>query len=148
MESQIPDAEAAVRAAETALNSYRQAAQAIDLGFEAQSLLTQVSAIEIELQQLVAQEDELRTRYTSNHPTYQQLLNNRARLEERLETLRGEVGDLPETQREVFNLTRNLELAREVYGEYRKEWGNHAAIPVSDEDFSAGCHCSNLVRSV
>ncbi len=33
-------------------------------------------------------------------------------------------------------------------GEYRKEWGNHAAIPVSDEDFSAGCHCSNLVRSV
>jgi tyrosine-protein kinase Etk/Wzc len=117
VESQIPDAEAAVRAAETALNSYRQAAQAIDLGFEAQSLLTQVSAIEIELQQLVAQEDELRTRYTSNHPTYQQLLNNRARLEERLETLRGEVGDLPETQREVFNLTRNLELAREVYGQ-------------------------------
>lgn len=117
VESQIPDAEAAVRAAETALNSYRQAAQAIDLGFEAQSLLTQVSAIEIELQQLVAQEDELRTRYTTNHPTYQQLLNNRARLEERLETLRGEVGDLPETQREVFNLTRNLELAREVYGQ-------------------------------
>ena len=33
-------------------------------------------------------------------------------------------------------------------GEYRKVWGNHAAIPISDEDFSAGCHCSNLVRSV
>ena len=117
VESQIPEAEAAVRAAENALNAYRQAQQAIDLGFEAQSLLTQVSAIEIELQQLVAQEDELRTRYTSNHPTYQQLLNNRARLEERLERLRSEVGDLPETQREVFNLTRNLELAREVYGQ-------------------------------
>ena len=36
----------------------------------------------------------------------------------------------------------------DLIGEYRKEWGNHAAIPVSDEDFSAGCHCSNLVRSV
>lgn len=117
VESQIPEAEAAVRNAENALNAYRQAAQAIDLGFEAQSLLTQVSAIEIELQQLVAQEDELRTRYTSNHPTYQQLLNNRARLQERLEGLRAEVGDLPETQREVFNLTRNLEIAREVYGQ-------------------------------
>lgn len=117
VESQIPEAEAAVRAAENALNAYRQAQQAIDLGFEAQSLLTQVSAIEIELQQLDAQEDELSQRYTSNHPTYQQLLNNRARLQERLETLRGEVGDLPETQREVFNLTRNLELAREVYGQ-------------------------------
>lgn len=117
VQSQIPEAEAAVRDAETALNAFRQASQAIDLGFEAQNLLTQVSAIEIELQQLVAQEDELRTRYTSNHPTYQQLLNNRARLEERLERLRAEVGDLPETQREVFNLTRNLEIAREVYGQ-------------------------------
>ncbi|MGR3504395.1 MAG: polysaccharide biosynthesis tyrosine autokinase [Paracoccaceae bacterium] len=117
VESQLPDAEAAVREAENALNEYRQAQQAIDLGFEAQSLLTQVGSIEVELQQLDAQEDELSQRYTTNHPIYQQLLANRARLEERLERLRGDVGELPETQREVFNLTRNLELAREVYGQ-------------------------------
>ena len=113
----MPDAEAAAREAENALNAYRQAQQAIDLGFEAQSLLTQVSSIEVELQQLDAQEDELSQRYTTNHPNYQQLLSNRARLEERLERLRSDVGELPETQREVFNLTRNLELAREVYGQ-------------------------------
>ncbi|MCD1627370.1 polysaccharide biosynthesis tyrosine autokinase [Seohaeicola saemankumensis] len=117
VESQLPDAEAAAREAENALNAYRQAQQAIDLGFEAQSLLTQVSSIEVELQQLDAQEDELSQRYTTNHPNYQQLLSNRARLEERLERLRSDVGELPETQREVFNLTRNLELAREVYGQ-------------------------------
>jgi tyrosine-protein kinase Etk/Wzc len=117
VESQLPAAEAAVREAENALNTYRQAQQAIDLGFEAQSLLTQVSSIEVELQQLDAQEDELSQRYTTNHPNYQQLLSNRARLEERLERLRSDVGELPETQREVFNLTRNLELAREVYGQ-------------------------------
>lgn len=119
VESQLPEAEEAMRNAENALNTYRQAQQAIDLGFEAQSLLTQVSSIEVELQQLDAQEDELSTRYTSNHPTYQQLLTNRARLEDRLERLRAEVGDLPETQREVFNLTRNLEITREVYGQLR-----------------------------
>ncbi|MFU8883289.1 MAG: polysaccharide biosynthesis tyrosine autokinase [Rhodobacterales bacterium] len=119
VESQIPDAEEAMRRAEIALNAYRQAQQAIDLGFEAQSLLTQVSTIEVELQQLDAQEDEISTRYTSNHPVYQQLLTNRARLEERLERLRTEVGELPETQREVFNLTRNLESAREVYSQLR-----------------------------
>jgi tyrosine-protein kinase Etk/Wzc len=117
VESQLPAAEAAVREAENALNAYRQAQQAIDLGFEAQSLLTQVSSIEVELQQLDAQEDELSQRYTTNHPNYQQLLANRARLEERLERLRSDVGELPETQREVFNLTRNLELAREVYSQ-------------------------------
>src|SRR5690606_18821359 len=107
IESQLPEAEANMRAAETALNEYRQAQQAIDLGFEAQSLLTQVGSIETELQQLTVQEDELAQRYTTNHPTYQQLLNARARLEERLVNLRGEVANLPETQREVFNLTRN-----------------------------------------
>ncbi|MDX5413124.1 MAG: Wzz/FepE/Etk N-terminal domain-containing protein, partial [Rhodobacterales bacterium] len=117
IESQLPVAEAAVREAESRLNSYRQQAQAIDLGFEAQSLLTQIGSIETELQQLTLQEDELSQRYTTNHPTYQQLLNARGRLEERLAVLREEATDLPETQREMFNLTRDLELAREVYGQ-------------------------------
>ena len=115
VESQLPEAEAAVKKAEDALNQYRQEQQAIDLGFEGQSLLTQISSLESELQQLADQEDELSERYTPNHPVYQQLLNARARLESRLETLRSEVGGLPQTQRVVFNLTRDLELAQEVY---------------------------------
>ncbi|MFP5481314.1 MAG: polysaccharide biosynthesis tyrosine autokinase [Alphaproteobacteria bacterium] len=115
VESQLPEAEAAVRKAEAALNDYRQAQQAIDLGFEGQNLLTQISALEAELQQLADREDELAERYTPDHPLYQQLLGARARLEERIATLRGEVSDLPETQRVVFNLTRDLELAQEVY---------------------------------
>jgi tyrosine-protein kinase Etk/Wzc len=117
IESQLPTAEAAVREAESGLNAYRQQQQAIDLGFEAQSLLTQISSIETELDQLTLQEDELSQRYTTNHPAYQQLLNARARLEERLAILREEATNLPETQREIFNLTRDLELAREVYGQ-------------------------------
>lgn len=115
VESQLPEAEAAVQRAEAALNRYRQEQQAIDLGFEGQNLLTQISAIEAELEQLAGQEDELAERYTPNHPAYQQLLNSRQRLEERLKALRNEVSSLPETQRAVFNLTRDLELAQEVY---------------------------------
>lgn len=115
VESQLPEAEIAVRQAETALNDYRQKQQAIDLGFEGQNLLTQISTIEAELQQLADREGELGERYTPDHPTYQQLLATRARLEERIESLRAEVSQLPETQRMVFNLTRDLELAQEVY---------------------------------
>lgn len=115
VESQLPEAESAVRRAETALNDYRQKQQAIDLGFEGQNLLTQISTIEAELQQLADREGELAERYTPDHPTYQQLLATRARLEERIESLRAEVSQLPETQRMVFNLTRDLELAQEVY---------------------------------
>lgn len=115
IEGQLPEAQKAVRAAEDRLNAYRQAQQAIDLGFEGQSLLTQISAIETELRQLADQEEEIANRYTSNHPTYQRLLAMRGRLEERLAALRKEVSNLPETQREVFNFTRDLEVAQEVY---------------------------------
>lgn len=45
-------------------------------------------------------------------------------------------------------ILREREGLAQILREYRKVWGNHAAIPISDEDFSAGCHCSNLVRSV
>jgi tyrosine-protein kinase Etk/Wzc len=115
VESQLPDAERRIRAAETALNRYRQDQQAIDLSFEGQSLLTQISGLETELQLLAGEEEALAGRYTSNHPSYQQLLNNKLRLEERLVRLKSEVANLPETQREVLNLTRDFELAQSVY---------------------------------
>lgn len=115
IDAQMPEAGRAVSVAEKALNAYQQKQQAIDLGFEGQSLLTQIGTIETELRQLAGQEDEIAERYTPNHPVYKQLLANRARLEERLAALREEVGALPETQREVFNLTRDLEVAQEVY---------------------------------
>jgi len=87
----------------------------VDLSFETQNLLTQVTRIEGELRELQAREDELSQRYTPSHPTYQQFLAERARLQERLDVLRGEIGTLPETQREVLNLSRNLELAQGIY---------------------------------
>ncbi|QCP87949.1 polysaccharide biosynthesis tyrosine autokinase [Cereibacter sphaeroides] len=115
IERQLPEARAAVTKAEERLNAYRQAQQAIDLGFEGQSLLTQIAAAETELRQLAAEEEDLAERYTKQHPVYQKLLSARARLEERLASLRRETTELPETQREVFNLTRDLEVAQQVY---------------------------------
>lgn len=115
IESQLPEAEAAVRQAERALNTYRQEQASIDLSFETQNLLTQVTRIEGELRDLQAREDELSQRYTPSHPTYQQFLAERTRLQERLDVLRSEIGALPETQREVLNLSRNLELAQGIY---------------------------------
>ena len=115
VEDQIPAAERAVTEAEAALNDFRQQQQTIDLSLETEGILTQTSLLEGELRELAAQEDELRQRYTPNHPTYQLLLEARARLEERLAVLRDEVGELPQTQREIINLSRTLELAQEVY---------------------------------
>jgi|GEM_PF-3085294 len=115
LNTQLPKAEKTVRDAEQALNDYRRKAQVVDLSFESQSMLTQVDKINTDLQQLQAQEDELQQRYTKNHPVYQQLLNNRIRLEAQLEKLGKEADSLPETQRNVLNMTRELELAQETF---------------------------------
>ncbi|WP_417241139.1 MULTISPECIES: polysaccharide biosynthesis tyrosine autokinase [Pseudomonadota] len=119
IETQLPKAEDEVRQAETALNNFRSEQTAIDLSFEAQSVLTQITTLESDLRQLEAEEEVLAEKYTPNHPTYRQLLNEKARLGTRLDELRNKVSALPETQREVVNLTRNLELAQQVYVQLR-----------------------------
>lgn len=121
LETQLPIAEKAVRDAENELNDYRRAAQVVDLSFESQSLLTQVDKINTDLQALQAQEDEIKQRYTPNHPVYQQLLNNRARLQAQLAQLRVETETLPETQRNILNMTNKLELAQKVYTDLQSQ---------------------------
>lgn len=115
LDKQLPIAEKDVRDAEEALNIYRRKFQVVDLSFESQAMLTQVEKINADLQQLQSKEDELKRRYTPNHPVYQQLLNDRARLQAQLEGLRKEADGLPETQRNILNLTHEVELAQEAY---------------------------------
>lgn len=117
IEDQLPEAEAALREAERELNAYREAQQTIDLGLEGENLLTQVNALETQISELDLREDEISELYTQSHPVYRKLLNERARLEERLEALRGEIASLPETERELVNLTREREVAQVVYSQ-------------------------------
>ena len=115
IEEQLPLSEEAVRKAQDALNAYRQQQQSVDVDYETKSLLERATQIESELSTLALQEEELKSRYTVNHPTYQALLQNRATLQAQLEEVRKATGDLPETQKEIFNLTRNLEVAQQVF---------------------------------
>lgn len=117
IEGQLPEAERAVRDAEARLNAFREERGTINLGLEAQTLLGQVESAELRLSDLKAKEEEIAQKYTENHPTYRQLLNDRQRLQDRLAELRQEVQDLPETEREILNLTREREIAQSVYGE-------------------------------
>ena len=114
---QLPIAERALREAEAALNDFRQTQGTVDLSLETQTILEQITRIEGELATLQRNEDELRQRYKPAHPTYRALLDERARLEVRLAELRGQVGALPETQRQVLDLTRAVELAQRIYTE-------------------------------
>jgi tyrosine-protein kinase Etk/Wzc len=114
---QLPQAEANLRQAEAELNAFRQQQVTVDLSLETQTLLSQVTRLEAELVELQRREGELAERYTPAHPTYRQLLDERARLQSRLAELRELVGTLPETQRQILNLTRAVELAQGIYTE-------------------------------
>lgn len=113
--TQLPIAEEAFRKAQKALNDYQSAQQSVDVAFEAQALLGRVSDVERELGAMSLAQTALTERVTENHPEYQVLLKNRATLEEQLKELKALVGDLPDTQKEVFNLSRDQELAQQTY---------------------------------
>ncbi len=115
IEEQLPIAKEAVTQAQNVLNAYRQQQQSVDVDYETRTLLEQATQIEAQLNALTLQEEELKKRYTINHPAYQALLQNKAALNRQLEEVRSSTFDLPETQKEIFNLTRNLEVAQEVY---------------------------------
>ena len=114
---QLPQAERTLREAEAALNAFRQEQVTIDLTLETQTILSQVTQVESELADLQRREDQLAERFTPSHPSYRQMLDERTRLEARLERLRNQVGALPEIQRQILNLTREVELAQRIYTE-------------------------------
>ena len=112
---QLPIAEQEVTDAQDALNDYRQKQQSVDVNYETRSLLERATKIETDLADWTLREQEVKERYTVNHPVYEALLKERETLQAQLDELRGLAGNLPETQKEIFNLTRNLEVAQEVY---------------------------------
>lgn len=113
--SQLPGAQARLQAAEEALGDYRRRQQSIDLSFETQALLSQIQVIEAELAALQVREDETRRRFTDRHPAYQQLLTERARLQDRLASMQADLATLPGTQRQMVALMRDVEIAQSTY---------------------------------
>lgn len=117
VQQQIPIARAELVEAEQALSNFRQGQQSVDLSFETQNLLTQITRIENELVALQSQEDEISQRYTPSHPVYQQLINQRQRLTDQRDQLQSETEALPETQQQILNLTQAVEMAQVSYTE-------------------------------
>jgi tyrosine-protein kinase Etk/Wzc len=112
---QIPMAEQALRQAEAALNAFQMQQVSVDLRLETQTILDEVTRVEAQLAELQRREDELSLRFTPMHPNYRLLLDERARLQTRLDGLREQIGDLPETQRQIINLQRDVDLAQRLY---------------------------------
>jgi tyrosine-protein kinase Etk/Wzc len=121
LEGQEPDIRQQLRSAEDALNAYRIERDSVDLSLETQSILERLVNLESKLNELEFAETDISRRFSPGHPTYaallekkQQLSNERARLNARIDTL-------PETQQQVLRRTRDVELNQQIYLQLRNK---------------------------
>lgn len=117
LETHLPKIKKKLYASEEALNKYRQANESVDLSLnlEAQSALKGVVELESQLNDLTLKESELSHKFTKEHPMYAALLEKRAILLEERKRLDKQFQALPETQREILRLRRDVEVNQQIY---------------------------------
>lgn len=115
LQQQLPEVRDSLTEAEGQLNTYRQSRGSVDLNKEADALLNVIVELESQLNDISFREAEIAQRFTREHPAYRTLLENRAILEAQREELNARIQRLPETQREVLRLSRDLAVNQEVY---------------------------------
>lgn len=115
MRNQLPGIKDTLTESEDLLNNYRLKNGSVDLTLEASTTLQGMIALEAQLNELTFKESEISQRFTPDHPAYlslldkrNTLLNEKARLEKQIQTL-------PQTQREVLRLTRDVEVNQQIY---------------------------------
>src|SRR5690606_26637849 len=115
LEEQTPLIQNGLNEAENVLNEYRASQDSVDLTFETQSMLERIVGLDTELNELQIQESELSQRFTPSHPSYRALLEKRTQLITEQRRLEEQVNGLPETQRQVLRLTRDVEVSQAIY---------------------------------
>jgi len=114
IDRQLPEVRAETARAAEALSDFRQRTRVSELTTGSEELLARIIGIEAELEELRFAEEQLSRRLTPNHPDYRQLLDRRARLEERVAEMRQEAADLPPMEQELLTLRQTLERSIEI----------------------------------
>lgn len=115
LESQLPLLKSQLDAAEAAYNRYRQTRGSVDLTIETQSVLGSIVAVDNEIVALQQKRDELRQRFTPEHPQVLALDAQLNRLQSRRGALDRDVSQLPDTQQTALRLKRDVEVSTLLY---------------------------------
>ena len=113
--TQLPVMKTDLNAAEVALNRHREDSGTIDLSFESQNLIEQITRIEAELSDFSFEEAGLIHKLTPDHPVIQGLREKVKNLEQQKRDLDTKLFALPETELEAVKLSRNVTVATELY---------------------------------
>lgn len=115
METQIPVLKQKLESSETAFNNFRQKYGTIDVGQEAQLLLTESYQIDSQLNELNLRKAELTTYYTEEHPLVIQINDQLRVLNSRKQEIKNTVTRLPDIQREFLKLSEDVDIDRDIY---------------------------------
>lgn len=115
LQSQLPQVKRDLAKASDALNAYQTHGKTVNISLETQSVLGQSVALETRISELKMQQAELDRKFTKQHPAYRALMSQIGELTQQQKALEGKVGDLPATQQELLNLTRDVEVASQIY---------------------------------
>ncbi|PHI34863.1 tyrosine-protein kinase [Pseudoalteromonas sp. GCY] len=115
LEVQLPEVKRNLERAEKAFNDYQIRQESIDISLETQGVLEQIVALETKLQELELKRLELGRKFKREHPSYRGVVEQIDTVKRQRNELAGEVQGLPETQRELLRLKRDVEVNNEIY---------------------------------
>ena len=115
METQIPALKKKLEDSEAVFNDFRKKYGTIDVGKEAELLLTENSQIDAQLNELKLKKADLTTYYTEEHPLVVQINEQLAVLNARKNEIDDTIAGLPEIQREFLQLSADTTINREIY---------------------------------
>lgn len=115
LQAQLPELRGEVEQAEQQLSEYQQQEGTIDLGAQTEKLLEQIVDVESRIGELETRLAEARQSYGSSHPVIEGLDARMESLQSEKSELEEEVESLPDRQREMLSLRRELEVSTEVY---------------------------------
>ena len=115
LEKQLPPLKEQLDAAENAYNQFRVQHGSIDLAAETQSVLTELSAVGTKILELEQERKELRKRFKPAHPSVRALDGKIALLKKEEKRLETSSDSLPDTQRDILRLAREVEMNTVLY---------------------------------
>lgn len=115
LQAQLPQVKEDLVKASNALNSYQTGGSTVNISLETKSVLEQIVALDTRLSELKLQQAEMDRKFTREHPAYRALMTQMGDLNSQRRGLEKKVQGLPATQQELLNLTRDVEVATQIY---------------------------------